>query len=280
MKRDPSIHITRSQFEELLGILEIPYFPTDSFFNLARKYSVDSRAVIASNKKITQQIDKITLASHGDANLVAEIIYATRIKLKQRGVRKITQANVRDWTVCKKLAEICNTFCQDFELDTRAGFITYIELGIKRCNGNNRNLPQRLVAMAENINSNYESKVEVDSYLNGNSRISEGVKYLHDYYVKYIANSTGILEEYMDNPEKYIHFCRIHELLVNKGWAFKEYIDAQFEALSFCNGIPTLDQMYGDKAIERFNKYLYKKQHSKKGSDTPEVEGSLWDKIK
>ena len=33
--------------------------------------------------------------------------------------------------IVKKLAEICNTFCEDFKFDTREGFIKYIETGLK-----------------------------------------------------------------------------------------------------------------------------------------------------
>ena len=101
---------------------------------------------------------------------------------------------------------------------------------------------------------------------------------IHDYFVRYIANSTGIYENFKDNPEKYVHVCRIHKLLSERHWDYREYINAQFDALSFCNGVPTLDGMYGDKAIERFNKYLYK-SHKSQETETPVVEGSLWSKI-
>lgn len=276
MKRDPSIHITKGTFEEILEAMEIPYFPTDAFFIAARKSSIDSRAVIASNKKVTKQVDKITLASHGDALLAADLLYATRIKLKQRGVRKITEANQKDWALCKKLADICNTFCDDFGLEIREGFITYIELGIKRLTSY-RNLLQRLISMSENITNQYESIREVQEYQSSES-IKQGVLQIHDYFVRYIANSTGIYENFKDNPEKYVHVCRIHKLLSERNWNYREYINAQFEALSFCNGVPTLDSMYGDKAIERFNKYMYK-NHKSQEAETPVVDGSLWSKI-
>ena len=274
--RDPSIHITRGTFERLLKDLEVPYFPTEAFFLMARKNSVDSRAVIASNKKTNKKLDKITLASHGDANLVADLLYATRIKLKQRGVRKITESNSREWGYCKQLAGICNNFCNDFELETRAGFITYIEIGLSRVNSN-RNLVQKLISLAESISIRYEISQEVKDYL-CTEAIKRGVQDIYQYYIKYIANSTGIYESFEDDPEKYIHVCRIHELVEAKGWDYRSYINAQFEALSFCNGVPSLENMYGDKAIERFNKYLYKNNHHET-PETPMVSGSLWSKI-
>lgn len=273
--RDPSIHITKSTFEKLIKDLEISYFPTEAFFLMARKNSIDSRAVIASNKKTSKRIDKITLASHGDANLVADLLYATRIKLKQRGVRKITESNSREWSYCKQLAEICNNFCNDFELETRAGFITYIEIGLSRVTSN-RNLIQKLISLADSISVRYEVSQEVKDYLctEANKR---GVQDIYQYYIKYIANSTGIYESFEDDPEKYIHVCRVHELVTARNWDYKAYINSQFEALSFCNGVPSLENMYGDKAIERFNKYLYKNNHQE--TEIPTVSGSLWSKI-
>lgn len=280
MKRDPSIHISLSRFYSILKELEVEDFPIGQFFSKARKNSLDSRSISVSNNKIAKQVNTIALASHGDAQLVAEIIYATRIKLKQRGVRQITQANTREWSTCKKLADICNQFCDDFGFDTRSGFIKYIELGINRCAGNNKNLPQRLIAMAENITNSYEAEREIQEYTSKSS-IKDEVSSIHDYYVKYIASSTGITEIYKEIPEKYVHFCRIHKLIKCRHWDPNQYVKAQFEALSFCNGIPSPETMYGDKAIERFNKYLYKQYSNKNDEeDTPTIKGSLWDKIK
>ena len=149
--REPSIHITKSQFEEILNTLEVDNFPVEAFFVIARKEAINHRAVLVSNNKNTKRVNNILLASKGDAALVADIIYATRIKLKHRGVRKIRETEPRNWAVCKKIAESCNQFCEDFQLDTREGFIKYIELGIKKMDGNYNNLLNRLSAMSEKI---------------------------------------------------------------------------------------------------------------------------------
>ena len=63
-----------------------------------------------------------------------------------------------------------------------------------------------------------------------------------------------------------------------KDWNVFQFLDAQFEALAWCNGLPEPSQMYNDKAIERYNKYLYKNK-DKRTLDEPQVEGSLWDSI-
>lgn len=271
-KRSPSIHITKSQFEEILNTLEVDNFPVEAFFVIARKEAINHRAVLVSNNKNTKRVNNILLASKGDAALVADILYATRIKLKHRGVRKINESNSREWANCKKLAEICNTFCEDFKLDTREGFIKYIETGLKRMT-DYRNVMQRLLSMQENITNQIDAELELQ-----HSDL-ELTKEIHDYFIGKIAKATGIYESYENKPEKYVHFAKVGEFLKEEGWDYKTFIDAQFESLAWCNGLPDIAQMYTDKAIERYNKYLYKNKNKQLLEDEPIVEGSLWDSI-
>lgn len=272
-KRSPSIHITKSQFEEILNTLEVDNFPVEAFFVIARKEAINHRAVLVSNNKNTKRVNNILLASKGDAALVADILYATRIKLKHRGVRKINESNSREWANCKKLAEVCNTFCEDFKFDTREGFIKYIETGLKRMT-DYRNVMQRLLSMQENITNQVEAELELKG-----DKDPGFTKDIHDEFIKRVASVTGIYESYEHQPEKYVHFLRIHNLMDEKDWNVFQFLDAQFEALAWCNGLPEPSQMYNDKAIERYNKYLYKNK-DKRTLDEPQVEGSLWDKIR
>ena len=272
-KRSPSIHITKSQFEEILNTLEVDNFPVEAFFVIARKEAINHRAVLVSNNKNTKKVSNILLASKGDAALVADILYATRIKLKHRGIRKINESNSREWANCKKLAEVCNTFCEDFKFDTREGFIKYIETGLKRMT-DYRNVMQRLLSMQENITNQVEAELELKG-----DKDPGFTKDIHDEFIKRVASVTGIYESYEHQPEKYVHFLRIHNLMDEKDWNVFQFLDAQFEALAWCNGLPEPSQMYNDKAIERYNKYLYKNKN-KRTLDEPQVEGSLWDKIR
>jgi hypothetical protein len=271
-KRSPSIHITKSQFEEILNTLEVNNFPVEAFFIIARKEAINHRAVLVSNNKNTKRVNNILLASKGDAALVADILYATRIKLKHRGVRKINESNSREWANCKKLAEVCNTFCEDFKFDTREGFIKYIETGLKRMT-DYRNVMQRLISMQDNITNQIDAEIELKE-----DKDPGFTKDIHDEFIKRVASVTGIYESYEHQPEKYVHFLRIHNLMDEKDWNVFQFLDAQFEALAWCNGLPEPSQMYNDKAIERYNKYLYKNKN-KRTLDEPQVDGSLWDSI-
>lgn len=274
--REPSIHITKLQFEEILNTLEVSNFPVEAFFVIARKKAINHRAVLVSNHKNTKRVTNILLASKGDASLVADIIYATRIKLNHRGVKKIKESETRNWATCKKIAEVCNIFCQDFGLETREGFIQYIEIGIKRMDGNYSNLLTRLSAMSEKITEDYQAQLELNNLSNSERSEVESIKV---YYYRKIANTTGIYDR-VDSPDKVIHFLRLKEFLDSREWDYMDFIDAQFESLAWCNGLPEPSQMYTDKAIERYNKYLYKNKNKQRLGEEPKVEGSLWDQIK
>ena len=270
--REPSIHITLSDFKEIakeLGMGDI----ANEFFRIARKRAINSRSILVSNNKINKQVNNVLLANQGDAQMVADIIYATRIKLKHKGVRKINQGNLREWTNCKKLAEICNTFCQDFELPTREGFIKYIELGINKM-PDARGLTTRLIGLQDSITEEFSAIKEIQEL---SPKDKQTISQIQDFYVRQIADRTGIYEPIKD-PGKFTHFIRLYDFLSEKKWNYKEYIIAQFEGLAWCNGIPELSQLTSEKAISRYNKYLYKHGEDITQEDNDE-EGSLWDKI-
>lgn len=271
MKRNPSIHISYIEFQAICRELGISV-NAEEFFALARRKALNSRAVVVTNNKQQKKVNNILLANHGDASLVADIIYATRIKLRHRGVRKINETNSREWANCKKLADVCNTFCEDFNLETREGFIKYIEIGISRMK-DARNLVQRLISMQENITEDYEAQLELSQL--SRSELEE-VSAIKDYFYKSIADATGIYER-DEKADKLIHFLKLKQLCDENSWDYRIYIDAQFESLAWCNGIPNIRDLWDDRSIERFNKYLYKIN----GKQTkPEKKGSLWDKIK
>lgn len=54
--------------------------------------------------------------------------------------------------------------------------------------------------MSDNIYSSWEAKIVID-----NDTDKSLTKRLHDYYVNRIASNTGIVENYYDQPDKYVH---------------------------------------------------------------------------
>lgn len=274
--REPSVHITKSQFVQILEELEVKAFPVDAFFRLASQRAINTRNILVTNKRTNKKVNKVLLASKGDTQLTADILYAVRIKLHHRGVRKITELNGREWTLCKELTSVCNQFAETYSFETaREAFITYIELGFHRMGGNSRNWLARLIAMSENIFNYYESIQEVkddDNYSETNR--------LYQIYNQRIADATGMYERkpLKENPQEHLYFLQLRRLIENNHWNAEDFIDAQFEAMSWCNGIPESSNLANDKAIERYRKYLYK--YTTKNSPEPKVTGSIWDLMK
>ena len=269
MIREPSIHITKSHFADVCNELGIAV-PINQFFQLAKRRAVNTRSITVSNKKLQRQVNKVTLADTGDASLFASILYAERIKLKHRGIKKINESSGRDWDMCKNLTNICNSFCQEYGLKIREGYIKYIEIGISRMEGNHRNLLQRLISMSENIFTQYQDEQELKD--DPNPWITnQGF----EYYIQKIARVTGIYDNKKD-PSKLIVFKRLGEKL-KEPKVIQSWIDAQFYALSYVNGIPSIPDLLSEKALERYNKYLYKIKHKE---ELPQEENlNLWDKI-
>lgn len=271
MKRDPSIHITKSSFRELLNDMDIKSFPLDDFFIKARQVSIDARIVTVTSAKTNKKVNNIILASNGNANLAADILYSVQIKLKHRGVKRIDE-NSSQWSLCKKLADVCNTFCHDFNLELRSGYIKYIKIGFSRMQGNHKNYLNRLISMAQNITDSFQATEEIN---HDSSPIETAA--IHDYYCRVIADRAGFKVDYHNQPEIYVYFIRLREFCESNGIDYEEWIDSQFEGLAWCNGIPDPDKLLGDKANSYYAKFRFKINKPEK---EPKISGSLWDKIK
>nr|DAW38479.1 MAG TPA: hypothetical protein [Caudoviricetes sp.] len=273
--RDPSIHITKTKFKELLKELGVKSFPVEDFFVNAKQSAVNTRIMLIKSSKNRKKANNIALASLGDANLAANIFYSVQVSMKFKGVRKIEESQPRLWASCKKLADICNTFCKDFELETRAGYIEYIKTGLNLLkNRNHKSYLNSLLNMSEEISKTYQSKQELleDS--------DPGfTKKIHDYYCKTIVNRTGIRVDYTNQPSLYAYFKDVANKCNEDDIDYRDWIDAQFEGLAWCNGMPEPQNLVNDKAYGYYTKFMYKHSEASKEDYISNIEGSLWNKI-
>lgn len=270
--RDPSIHCKLSDLSKVLKSLHPKLFNDALVEDIAkelRKVSVDNRSVIVSNDKLKKDLSKRLQSTKGDATLLADIIYSVRIKLKHKGVRKINMAN-REWLQVKQLANLCNQFCEDFNLSTREGFIKYIELGLGKIQSM-RSYIGKLINMYETISQEYESVSNLKEDDSPNYTME-----LHDAFVNKIADRTGLYEPFKEKPEKMLCFYLARIMCDNMGVDYQTFIDAQFDAFDWCNGIPTPESLTTDKAKERLNKYLYQN----KITVQPQVKKDFWNQLK
>lgn len=266
--REPSIHITEKNLALVLAHLgsqqNISKLSSKELAKLilkkAKNISCNNRMVIVSNQRLEKKTNKVLKASKQDADLMASLIHKLRIKKKHRGVVKMNQDH-RDWPKIKELVEICIQFCNDFNLEKKDGFTKYLSLGLNKISSF-RNHVHKLVSMGESIANEYEA-IEVI----GNDDNPNETKEIHDMYVSTISQNTGIVEEYVSKPLKYIHFIRVREITDELNIPADIFLKAQFQSLAWASAYPEPHQLIGDKAMERLNKYLFENKIRKGKSE-------------
>jgi hypothetical protein len=272
--RDPSIHVKRSDLSKAIKSLwdGVEDKEIDMLIKKLRRKSCDNRSVVISNEKLKKDMSKRLASNKGDASLLSDVIYSVRIKLKHRGIRRVTQED-REWLQVKQLAKVCNQFCEEFEMEKRAGYIKYIELAISKISSFH-SMYSKFINMYESIVNEYDASHKLIHDSDKQTTLS-----IHDYFVSKVADKTGIYSEFKDKPNKMLKFMEIRELCENLSIDYEVFIDAQFEALDWCNGLPTPEVMVTDKAKERLQKYMYQHKITTK-TPTTKVDSGFWAKLK
>lgn len=279
MTREPSIHITRTDLERLLKRfikVDVNDKEIDFLMKEARNRSITSRSVIINAKKDIKKVTQRLKGGIVDANLLAQIICSVRVKMKHINVKKITQADPQ-WGAVKELVDVVNQFCSVYELEQREGYIKFITLGLKlmssRRRVNYQYAPSWLNQHSDWIVSTYES----ESTLNNDDN-PQGTEEVREAYCSEILYRTGIHEKY-DEPELKVHFHDARKMADELGMDYYDYIKAQFDKLSFCNGIPKIENLYSDKAkraaIDYMSKHRIKKNHK-----PLKIESDVWEELK
>lgn len=279
MKREPSIHITATQFNEIwekLGGYKLSDDFIGKLFRMARGYSLDHRSVMLSNQKMQKTVTRRVSSSVGDANLLADVIYSSRVRLKHVGVTKIKQTDMQ-WAQVKELVPVINEFCSTFNLQKRQGYIAYVETGLKlmakskRVNYNY--CASWLLQKSDWVISTYESEVEIST-----DKYPEETRQVHDIYCTKVLEMTGMSNNYSKDSSQYVNFLYARKLADEIGVDYETFIDAQFDALNFCNGIPKLEDLSNDKASQRLTQYLSKNGYVL--ADAKSMDNSMWDSFK
>ena len=138
-KNEPSIHIGRSNLtilvEKLIkqGIITIHVSKENlvgQILKYASPYSLSNRAVVASNKKIEEKVEKITVTTKDTAVLFSSMLFKVRRQFKHRGINLITSTS-KEWATLKQVASNAEDFVEDFDIPIREGFIEYCTIGLK-----------------------------------------------------------------------------------------------------------------------------------------------------
>lgn len=277
-KRSPSIHASK---ETLLKVIKklgpIDESNLDQALLLCRRESLDHRSVMVDTMVAKKAVEVRTNSTLGDANLLATVIYSVRVKLKHIGVQKIKQSDSA-WGQLKQIVPSINDFCDSYSYEKREGYICFItnaiELFQKKSNNKNyRFFPSWVLSNMDTIIEVYQAKDEISSDRSPNDTLE-----VYDIYQAVVLNMTGFTSNYKENPVDYVHFVRCKNFIFSINVDPEDFILAQFEALEFCNGIPSLRDLYGDKAQQRLVQYASKHNLSIRREST--ISNSVWDSFK
>lgn len=276
MKRIPSIHIKR---DDLLKVIKkhgpINEDNLDYILKVCRRYSVETRSLFISSKLEKEKVEKRTSSPTGDANLLSDIIYAVRIKLKHIGVTKIKQGD-NQWSSLKGLTSVINEYCESRNIDKKEGYTQFVMTGINIISSNGKKKPNyaficnNLLQAADTIVWELEAINMIKD-----DETPQATATLHDTYVKMVADRTGVFQKYNSTPTDYVSFIKAREVADSLGLDYSDYIFCHFKYLEFCGGIPKITDLYGPNASKRVIPYLSEAPNSKR--DTPKID---WNSFK
>ena len=254
MRREPSIHITKSQ---LIGILSKLVSKgvnsadmAKNMMHMAKAHSISTRTITVTNDRLEKKVKKMVQSSRLDADIFARLIYVRRKYMKHRGISQIKPSS-KEWGLLKEITSQALAFVEEFDLNKKEGFTDYINIGLTKMKRFGLN---RFVNLYESICSTYQSKREI--ILDDNPELT---REMYTYFQRYIINETGVVDKLEDVPDKYVWFVRATKQALDMGVSVTIYIGAQFAGLSFARGIPHPSQLVGDGAHERVVRYIYKK---------------------
>jgi hypothetical protein len=258
MKRIPSIHITLPDFEKALktcfpkkGPIDWDYKSmAEDIMRECKKSSSLSRHGLAANKKTKERILKSPPIKKGDTDSFLQMLYLVRRNMKHRAI-KIIQQGTGEYSQLKLATKHANDFCTIYELPTREGFREFIEIALKKA-GNYR--PNIFNTYYETIAKIYEAKLIVRD--DPNRAMTEEA---YKAYTHKIASKTGSTPDWKNEPEIYATFVEVAKICKELRVKPQIYIEAQFYALEWKNGLPEINQLTTQTARQRYSKFLFEK---------------------
>lgn len=260
-RRDPTLHVTRSSLIEILNELNYSNKTTghklaDMIFDASYKYQITDRylQILKMKAKGKEKAVRSMEADDVPAQTVEKfnlLLIDVRTKLnpnvKARGILKSS----RDYIMLKEIAKMAYDFADHFDVRPKEdGMREYAEVGIKFMGKYGLN---KFKTYDSRIYESFESKVAVIT-----DPSSEDTALFYMEWQKKMLEYVGPDE--VENLDKdYVKYSNILYARIAAdecGADYQQWIEAQFEGLSFVNAIPELGQLYGDNAKKRYERYM------------------------
>lgn len=260
MKRDPSLHITKSDLVKLLA--EINYSQrtsgialADKIFENAKKYQITDRylQILEQKSAVKKKVTKSMEADDVPAGLVEKfnlwLVTERTAHNEYIKATPISKSN-KQYTLLKEVVKMSQDFVEKFEITPQSdGHREYIRLGLRVMKRYSLN---RFKTYDTLINEMFESSVIVlmDEHKEDTSKFY-GI--WQESMVKHTSmEGLDLLSDYV----KYAHMVYGREQADECDAYYEDWVEAQFDGLSFMNVIPELSQFYGENAKKRWEKYI------------------------
>lgn len=261
MRRDPSLHITKSDLVKLLA--EVNYSQrtsgsalADKIFENAKKYQITDRYLevlgqkAAVKKKVTSSmeadgvpsglVEKFNLWLVTERQAHNEFIKATPISKSSK-----------QYLLLKEVVKMSQDFVERFDITPQSdGHREYIKLGLRVMKRYSLN---RFKTYDNLINEMFESSVIVLL-----DKAKEDTAKFYGIWQESMVRHTSMEQglDLLSDYVKYAHMVYGREQADEVDAYYEDWVEAQFDGLSFMNVIPELSQFYGENAKKRWEKYM------------------------
>lgn len=175
------------------------------------------------------------------------LLVNTRIGMKHKPVKVISPSD-RQYGMLGEVAELVQTYCNDFGMDFTLGAYEYLSIAIP--------LMGKLYAINkfktfnEKVYEIKQSKIDIDADPN-----FARTRTLYARYIEKVKERAGIEPNYLE-PRSYVHFVWALRDIVEAKAKVSEWLEAQFSELEFLGAIPSHYQLNGDNAKKRYEAYM------------------------
>lgn len=276
--RNPSIHVLKSDLVEVLSQYGLNEVDVDAIMFECRKRAVKGRVNVMAKSKTKKKVERLVESDSG----LTEKFNGVLTSLRQSLSHKITTVRKggKDWLVLVEVASDAKEFCEYFKFDSmEEGFKAYIRSGIEMMG--KKYALSKFKFYKQRIFDYYEFKKAIDTDAD-----AEGTEEFYNIYCDAMMERTGVDME-LDSVEDYVHMVFGRQEADEVHADYKDWVEAQFQGLSFMAAVPEMNQLYGLNAKKRYRSYMQNKGlKSRKNDDglptkfTSDAEEKYWRAIR
>lgn len=269
--KQPSLHILKSDLVRLLGQQGIKNPDQVATKLIQEGYNLRPRSRIIVYGRTQAIRQKLVKNAEVSTKIVAKfnlILHQCRENARHKFIKTI-RTNDREYDTLKEVAQIAYDFAELYAINPREeGYKIFCQIGLDLI-GKKYGL-SKFKYYKERIFEVYENLLAINEDTD-----KDGTKEFYHQWQNVMLSYSNLRPE-LKEADKYVHIVFGRQEADDNKADYYEWILAQFDQLSWLNAIPELSQLYGKKAVERYQKHILKKNKV----ETKEVDNTMPTKYK